>query len=240
MKKILALLLLVPSVAFGQGIQIPPPAGTPRALATPGTIMTNASGDVYGNTLVSIAGPSGGAVGANTVNVVATPGATSFLKLEDAAAASGDAGVAILGVANEAYDQMSPSSGDYIMPTIDRAGRVAVGFSPAGVMFNTCGTATATTADVAIKAAVASNRNYITSVTCSSSDADNATNINFKDGSTVIAVGGVNQMATTSSGTFHATFPSPLRLTANTAFNFNTAVSTSSVICCASGYISVN
>ena len=100
-----------------------------------------------------------------------------------------------------------------------------------------CGTATASTSDVAIKAALTNAFIYVTSITCASSDADNATNLNFKDGTTVIAVGGVNQMATTSAGTFIANFLTPLRTSKNAAFNFNTAVSTSSVICCATGYV---
>ena len=101
-----------------------------------------------------------------------------------------------------------------------------------------CGTATASTSDVAIKAALTNAKIYVTSITCSSSAAATATNINFKDGSTVIAVGGVSQMAATADGAFSATFPVPLAVSKNTAFNFNTAVSTTSVICCGAGFIS--
>lgn len=100
-----------------------------------------------------------------------------------------------------------------------------------------CGTATASTGDVAIKAALTNAFIYVSSVTCASSDADNSTNINFKDGTTVIAVGAVNQMAATSAGSFAATFPVPLKTSKNAAFNFNTAISTSSVVCCATGWV---
>lgn len=100
-----------------------------------------------------------------------------------------------------------------------------------------CGTSTASTSDIPIKAALTNAFIYVTSITCASSDADNASNINFKDGTTVIAVGGVNQMATTSAGTFVANFLTPLRTSKNSAFNFNAAVSTSSIICCATGYV---
>lgn len=160
-----------------------------------------------------------------------------LIKQEDLAHGTGDAGVASLFVYESAITA-SAATNDYGNPKADTGGRTIVTDAPAGETWQGCGTATASTSDVAIKAGVASNRIYVTSVTCSSSDADNATNINFKDGSTVIAVGGVNQMATTSAGTFAATFPTPLRGTVNTALNFNTAVSTSSVICCAAGYIS--
>lgn len=64
--------------------------------------------------------------------------------------------------------------------------------------------------------------------------------LNFKDGSTVMAVGGVSQMATTAGGSFTAVFPVPLRGSVNTALNFNTAVSVTSVICCAAGFTSAN
>ena len=107
-------------------------------------------------------------------------------------------------------------------------------------VWSACGTATASTSNVAIKAAITAGYIYVTSITCASSDAAVATNINFKDGTTTIAVGGVNQMATTSSGAFSASFVVPLRGSKNTAFNFNTVVSVSSVICCGAGYVSAN
>lgn len=104
-------------------------------------------------------------------------------------------------------------------------------------LWNGCGTATASTSNVAIKAAVTNAVIYVTSITCASSSATTATNINFKDGTTTIAVGGVSQMATASNGCFSSSFTVPLRLTKNTAFNFNTDVSVTSVICCANGYV---
>jgi hypothetical protein len=168
-------------------------------------------------------------------------GASGLIKNEDATASSGDAGVAALA---QRLDQLATgqttSNSEYAVPLVDTLSRLYVNPWGAAVteFSSSCGTATASTADVAIKAAVASNRIYVGAITCASSDADNATNINFKDGTTVVAVGGVNQMATTSAGTFTATFNPPLRGTSNTAFNFNTAVSTSSVICCASTFTS--
>ena len=167
-----------------------------------------------------------------------TSGGKDIAANEDSAFADADAVVKVGAQALSAIAQSVGTTGDVAPPSMDLGNRLVTTNAPAGETWQGCGTATASTADVAIKAAVASNRIYVTSITCSSSDADNATNINFKDGSTVIAVGGVSQMATTSAGTFTATFPTPLRGTANTALNFNTAVSTSSVICCGAGYIS--
>lgn len=196
--------------------------------------LTNTDGDY--SPIATIA--SGAVIGA--IQSVWT-GSSFILSFhsEDTIAASGDAGVAAHGVLQSALS-VDAASGDYGNLKLGLDGRLITAPAPAGETWQACGTATASTADVAIKAAVASNRIYVTSITCASSDADNATNLNFKDATTVIAVGGVNQMATTSAGTFTANFPVPLRGTVNTAFNFNTAVSTSSVICCGAGYISVN
>lgn len=167
---------------------------------------------------------------------------TTLLKLEDAAHSSGDAGVAVfqrlLGTGQAGSS--GGTANDYVTLDGDVAGRLMINpwGQNTGNFGSTCGTATASTSNVEIVAAVASNRIYVSGVTCSSSDADNATNINFKDGTTVVAVGGVSQMATSSAGTFTANFNPPLRGTVNTAFNFNTAVSTSSVICCATYFTS--
>ncbi len=113
MKKILALLLLLPSVAFGQGWQIGNPVGTPRALPTPGTVMTKANVDVYGNQQVVSVGGGGsglsqsvipvsnatnlngvGAMGVGTVlvglDVIEAASTTTVLNLTAHAAAAGD------------------------------------------------------------------------------------------------------------------------------------------------------
>lgn len=177
--------------------------------------------------------------GAVYVIPAATTDGASAAKLEDVASAASDGLMSVGGIREDALTTNTGTTGDYTPFKADGNGRQIITYAPPGESWQGCGTATASTSDVAIKAAVASNRIYVTAITCASSDADNATNINFKDGATVIAVGGVNQMATTSAGTFTARFMPPLRGTVNTAFNFNTAISTSSVICCGSGYISV-
>ena len=168
-----------------------------------------------------------------------TAGALSIIEREDNASGNSDAGAKILVVTQDPLTVDQNANGDYGFAKMDRAGRLITTQAPTGETWQGCGTATASTADVAIKAGVASNRIYVTSITCSNSSAAVASNLNFKDGSTIIAVGGVSQMATASPGSFTAVFPVPLKGTANTAFNFNTAVSVSSVVCCAQGYISV-
>lgn len=137
-----------------------------------------------------------------------------------------------------AIAQSVGTSGDVAPVAMDLGNRLVTTIAPAGETFNNCGTATATTADVQIKANVASNRIYVTTLTCKNTSATVATSLDFKDGTTVVAVGGISQMATTAPGSFVATFPVPIRLTSNTALNFATNVSTSSVTCCAQGYLS--
>ncbi len=131
------------------------------------------------------------------------------------------------------------ASGDATYPKGDLAGRTVTTLAPAGESYSTCGTSTASTADTSMKAtAGASSRNYITGITCKNTSATVATSIDFKDGSTVIAVGGVSSLQATASGSFAVTFPVPLRGSANTAVNFAANVAVSSLTCCASGYIS--
>lgn len=133
------------------------------------------------------------------------------------------------------------ASVDGTLSKVDNVGRQIITFSPAGETFQSCGTATGVTSDVAIKAAVASNRIYVTTITCKNTSTTVGPTLDFKDGATIIAVGGIT--ATSATGTLNAQvdiqFPVPLRGTVNTAFNFATNTATTSVICCASGYISV-
>lgn len=164
----------------------------------------------------------------------------SLGRLEDDTWTSADVMAVVGGVSatNLALFQSSTSETAHLVQ--DRLGRLMVSSGNYNESFDSCGTATATTADVAMKAAVASNRMYVTSIDCKSTSATTATSLDFKDGTTVKAVGGIAQMATTSPGSFNVVFPTPLRGTVNTALNFATNVSTSSVTCCAHGYIAVD
>jgi hypothetical protein len=105
-----------------------------------------------------------------------------------------------------------------------------------------CGTATGVTSDVAMLPAVAGNRNYVTSITCKNTSTTVGPTLDFKDGTTIIAVGGIPATSATGTltGSFTHTFTVPLRGTVNTAVNFATNTATTSVVCCANGYISAN
>lgn len=163
-----------------------------------------------------------------------------ILHAEDVAAASADAGVAALYITQDPLVVDQSTTGDYAVPKVDRSGRTITTPAPASETWQACGTATAVTSDVAIKAAVASNRIYVTAITCKNTSATVASSLDFKDATTVIAVGGIAQMAAASAGSFVANFSPPLRGTSNTAFNFATNISVSSVTCCGSGYIATN
>lgn len=183
--------------------------------------------DVYGSAIVDL-DPR-----ANTSNV-------SPVKREDVAFSASD-GVLVAGM-----EVQSALSNDTTANSVgpikgDQLGRLITTLAPAGETWQSCGQAIGTTSVVAIKAAVASNRIYVTSVNCSNSSATTATPIIFRDGpSTDIATGGIGSITATSPGSFATTFPVPLRGSVNVAFNFLTSISTTSVYCCAQGYTSVN
>lgn len=169
------------------------------------------------------------------------PAGRSALEKEDLAMTTdGLAGARIFAQTQDPLSVDQGSSGDAAYFKVDRAGRTITTLAPAGESWQSCGTATASTADVAIKASVASNRIYTTAITCKNTSATVASSLDFKDGTTIIAVGGISQMAAGAAGSFSTTFPVPLRGTSATALNFATNISVSSVTCCASGYISVN
>jgi hypothetical protein len=109
MKKALAILslLLVSATASAQGWQVANPVGTARALPTPGTALNRANADTFGNAIVSLA------AGASA--------ATNPVKIEDSPAATGDAGMAALGVQNDSYATLA-ATGDYIPLATGRAG----------------------------------------------------------------------------------------------------------------------
>lgn len=167
------------------------------------------------------------------------------VRTEDSPFAAADA-VMVMGaryIGNNAFGPSAGTANDITTLDVDSDNRLAVNAFGANAtnFYSSCGTATASTSNVAIKAAGGGSvRNYVSTITCSSSDADNATDLAFKDGTTVVAVGGVSQMAAGAAGSFTANFSPPIRGTGNTAFNFATNVSTSSVVCCAQGFTSSN
>tara|TARA_R110000868_G_scaffold321611_1_gene582624 strand:- start:76 stop:945 length:870 start_codon:yes stop_codon:yes gene_type:complete len=178
-----------------------------------------------------------GAILSSLVYDSSVTAADNAIVKEDSVAATAQAGITVFGVLQSAISS-DAAAGDNGVFKADTGGRQINTLAPAGETWQGCGTATASTADVAIKASVASNRIYVTSITCKNTSATTATSLDFKDATTVIAVGGISALTATVGDSFVATFNPPLRGTSATAFNFATNVSVSSVTCCAAGYIS--
>jgi hypothetical protein len=135
------------------------------------------------------------------------------------------------------------SNGASVFALADIFGRQVIApYSLAELTWQSCGTATGVTSDVAIRAATASQRSYVTSITCKNSSTTVGPTLDFKDGANIIAVGGIAATSATGllTGTFGVTFPVPLRGSVNTAFNFATNTATTSVVCCANGYTAGN
>jgi len=134
------------------------------------------------------------------------------------------------------------TNGDATQLKTTRGGKLQVAFAPATEYWKGCGTATGVTSDVAIKAAVASNKIYVSSISCKNTSTTQNSNLDFKDGSTTFAEGSIGAFVTGTSqpGTFTQQFPVPAQITSATAFNFATTTATSSVTCCANGFISVD
>lgn len=161
--------------------------------------------------------------------------AGGLLKAEDAAHSSGDAGVAPLFVYESAITA-SAATNDYGNPKADTGGRQIVTNAPAGETWYACTGAITDTTRTAIKAAVASNRIYVTDVTCINNSAT-PSYLTIEDGTTAMAVGFVGLNTGVKSDWSHA-WNTPLRGTVNTALNVSVAQTSTSTVCCASGYIS--
>lgn len=196
---------------------------------TNGDMQPIGSGD-YGNVLSTIFYDGAFAGGRQPV------------RLEDDPSASADAGMVGLTVRSDTLSGSQAANGDFEVIYADPDGRIYVNTSGTGPgnSFQSCGTATGVTSDVAMKAAVASNRMYVRAITCKNTSATVGTTLDFKDGSTVVAVGGITSVQATAPGSFTANFDPPLRGTVNTAFNFATNVAVTSATCCIAGYISIN
>ena len=158
---------------------------------------------------------------------------------EDTAALNGGAGNRIFYNAQASLSQDIGSTDDMGYPKIDMLGRTITTLAPAGESWQSCSPTKTDTTDGTIKAGVASNRIYVTSISCDNTSAV-ASAITFKDGAATVIYRGSVGTAAATGGNFETTFPVPLRGTANTDFRFAMVTTGTSTTCCASGYISVN
>ena len=150
-----------------------------------------------------------------TTSIVPGTAATNLGKAEDAAHASGDTGVFMLGVRYETQGTAPNAANDYSLIQVDDLGKLVC--MPYGPPVNQVQGVTAAITNTADTAVIASGgagvRNYVTGVTLVNSSAT-ATVVELKDGSTVIWRG-----YAPANGTSSAQFLTPLKGTAATAIN---------------------
>lgn len=160
--------------------------------------------------------------------------ALGLLKREDEASTDQAAGVASL-IKLQSAISADAAAEDYGLAKGDTGGRLITANAPAGETWSACSASNTGTGNVTIKGLVASNRIYVTSISCGNQSAVSS-QVNFKDGTTTIYVGWV--APNTGNAGFDTTLPIPLRLTSGTDFNFSLSTTATSTICCAAGYIS--
>jgi len=162
----------------------------------------------------------------------------SPVRQEDLAFSDGQALIVTGAQREDALTANTGTSGDLTPLKTDSSGRLITTMAPMGETFSVCSSAATGTAFTTIKAAVASNRIYVTSLTCSNNSAV-ASQFALYDGSggTLVGAGGVGTLAATGGG-FHETFPVPIRGSVNTAFGFQMTTTSTSTTCCAQGYTS--
>lgn len=199
-----------------------------------GTTFTNTNGDyspISVNSLGSVE------CSLNSAMQLGASGGSSPVRAEDVASANGNALMIAGAVREDALTVNTGTSGDFTQLKADGSGKLVTTLAPPGETWQACSAAQTGTAEETIKANVASNRIYVTSVACVNTGAA-ATRIIFRDGSggTAIAHG----MVAATTGYFSQSFPVPLRLTSNTTFLFQPSTTSSSTTCCANGYVGVN
>jgi hypothetical protein len=161
---------------------------------------------------------------------------SSPIRSEDAAFTDGQATIVSGGQALSAIAQSVGASGDIAPPALDLGNRTIVTNAPAGETFSLCSGTVTDTVSTAIAPALASNRRYITSITCSNTSAVQS-RIIFRDGVTAMAVGAIPNAA--GGGNYSVTFPTPVRGSVNTAFNMEMATTATATQCCVQGFNSV-
>lgn len=153
---------------------------------------------------------------------------------EDIAIANNAAGVKILAQANDVVAQSVGTTGDGAIPTMDLGNRLITTLAPAGETWKACSSAVTNTSDASIKAGVASNFLYVTSINCHNNSAV-ASIATFKSNTTAIwsTYLGTNAL---SNNVWTEAFSIPLRLASGEALQFAMTTTATSTICCAAGY----
>lgn len=164
--------------------------------------------------------------------------ATGLLKLESSTVGASDALVAVGGKTQAALS-VDAADGQYGLYKLGLDGRLITAYAPAGETFAQCSSVETGTAARAIKNGVASNRHYVSSLSCYNTSAV-ASTIIFQDGSTTFYGGGLPSNVATGIGTLILQFPVPLRFGSGNPINFQLGTTATNTICCVAGYISVS
>lgn len=124
--------------------------------------------------------------------------------------------------------------------SVDRYGNQSVTIVPAGEKFQSCYASAITDGSTyALKAAVASNRIYVTDIECTNASTT-ASLLVFADGGTTVLYGALSNTTVDGIGRYQRSFQTPIRGTVNTAFNVTLGTTATNTRCCIYGYISVN
>lgn len=203
-------------------------------IGTDGTVAIGTALPAGTNAIGKLAANSGVDIGdVDITSVIPGTGATNLGKAEDAAASSGDSGVFILGVRNDAMSSVTSNDGDYSQISVTKNGRVlSLEATPDNMVR---GTATATnTSDTSVIAASgsASLKTYIKSVQVVNTGSSTSL-ITFKDGSGGSTLG---YTIAPAGGGSNIEFPIPLVTSANTAFYFAAATASTTIYISAQGY----
>jgi hypothetical protein len=160
-------------------------------------------------------------------------------KFEDTGVVSGDSGLPSLA---QRLDQLATgqtgSNNEYALPIVDTLSRLYVNPWGAAVteFFSSCSSSITGVSRTAIKSAVASNRIYVTSISCKNTSAVNS-GMDFTDGAGAqLAAGHIT--AQTVGGAWVASFPVPLRGSSNTDFSVTMNTTSTATVCCANGFTS--
>ena len=195
-----------------------------------GGALTNSNGD-YGGIAIALNG-------AVYVQPSVNNNLISGIVAEDFALADQQA-VNVIGLQREdALTLNTGSSGDATFAKGDALGRTITTLAPAGESFYACTGLITTATNTTLKAAVASNRIYVTALSCANNSVTGQL-VTFADGAGGATIAAGYATSTAISEGFQRTYPVPLRLTSNTLLNVATNAA-GSVLCCASGYVSVN
>lgn len=162
-------------------------------------------------------------------------GSSGPVRLEGSTSADGNSGFASLYTINTT-SAVKSTDGTFTSPALDTAGRTITAAAASSSLVVGCNTAVTTATTGQVIAAVASNFTFITTLSCTNTGAA-ATRVILEDGDgTDLA----NVMLAATTGFATISFETPVKTNVvNRAIQINVITTSSSTICCASGYTGI-